>query len=280
MAEFTNHVCESTGFSEITLSQYGRYSGDTDKSLLPFLNEKTIITYFTGDSGSIKLGSTVHPIEAGMIVVLFPGQCVNCTSMEGLQISAMWAELSGEALPSVLMRAGLTPQKPTLMPAVPADQSELIATFTRLTDPETQYGPLRATGLAMELLDCLLRETPRPCQLKIANLQRYYVDKSIRFIKAKYPQDISVEDVAEYCGLNRSYLGKLFRDATGMTTQEYLIRHRMSIACSYLERAAAPIATIARSVGYPNQLHFSRAFHKVFGIPPREWQKRNRKTDK
>ncbi|WP_432620331.1 helix-turn-helix domain-containing protein [Butyricicoccus sp.] len=40
------------------------------------------------------------------------------------------------------------------------------------------------------------------------------------------------------------------------------------------------MATIARSVGYPNQLHFSRAFHKVFGIPPREWQKRNRKTSK
>ena len=276
MAELTNQFCESTGFAEVTLSQYGRYTGDADKPLLPFLNEKTVLTYFTGDSGSIKLGSSVHSVEAGMIVVLFPGQCVNCTAMEGTQISAMWAELSGEALSSVLMRAGLTPQKPILTPTVPADQSELVAAFTRLTDPEAQYGPLRATGLALELLDCLLRETPRPCQPKIANLQRYYVDKSIRFIKAKYPQDISVEDVAEYCGLNRSYLGKLFRDATGMTTQEYLIRHRMSIACSYLEHAAAPIATIARSVGYPNQLHFSRAFHKVFGIPPREWQKRNR----
>ena len=145
-----------------------------------------------------------------------------------------------------------------------------------LTDPEQEYGPLRATGIALELLDGLLRETPRPCQPKVANLQHYYVDKSIRYIKAKYPQDISVEDVAQYCGLNRSYLGKLFRDATGITTQEYLIRQRMSVACDYLKRGAAPIATIARSVGYPNQLHFSRAFHKVFGIPPREWQKRNR----
>lgn len=280
MAEITNRFCESTGFTEVTLSQYGRYTGESDKPPLPFLTEKTVITYFTGEPGSVKLGSAVHTIQPGMILVLFPGQCVNFSAMAGSQMSAMWAEMSGEALTSVLFRAGLTPQKPTWVPTVPAEQSELVAVFDRLTNPDAQYGALQATGLAMELLDCLLRETPRPCQPKIQNLQRYYVEKSIRFIEAKYPMDISVEDVAEYCGLNRSYLGKLFRDATGMTTQEYLIRHRMRIACSYLERAAAPIATIARSVGYPNQLHFSRAFHKVFGIPPREWQKRNRKVEK
>ncbi|HIV69083.1 MAG TPA: AraC family transcriptional regulator [Candidatus Butyricicoccus stercorigallinarum] len=278
MAELTNQFCESTGSAEITLSQYGRYLGDAEKPPLPFLNERTVVSYFTGEPGTLKLGNTIYSIEPGMVIVLFPGVCINATAMAGAKIDAMWMELDGEALPTVLMRAGLTPQKPLLFPAVPEGESEMVAAFAKLTDPEAQYGPLRATGLAMEVLDCLLRETPRPCQPKIANLQRYYVDKSIRFIKTKYPQDISVEDVAEYCGLNRSYLGKLFRDATGMTTQEYLIRHRMSVACSYLERAAAPIATIARSVGYPNQLHFSRAFHKVFGIPPREWQKRNRRV--
>lgn len=278
MAEITNNFCESSGYAEVTLCQYGRFIGDADKPLLPFLNENTVIAYVTGEAGTIKLGSTLHPIEPGMVVVFFPGQCINCTTMNGAQLSAMWIEMKGDALETVLLRAGLTPQKPTMKPTEPADVSQAAALFTALTDPEQQYGPLRASGMALELLDTLLHESPRPCQPKIANLQQYYVEKSIRYIEAKYPQDISVEDVAEYCGLNRSYLGKLFRDATGMTTQEYLIRHRMRIACSYLERGAAPIATIARSVGYPNQLHFSRAFHKVFGIPPREWQKRNRKV--
>lgn len=278
MSEITNRFCDSTGYAELSLKQYGRFIGEADETLLPFLTENTIVVYVTGEGGSVKLGASVHTIEPGMVVVLFPGQCVNCSALAGGKSGAMWMELSGDAVPAVLQRAGLTPQKPTLMPTVPAEQSEVVALFASLTDPAQEYGPLCATGKAMQILDCLLRETPRPVQPKVANLQRYYVDKSIRFIETKYPQDISVEDVAEYCGLNRSYLGKLFRDATGMTTQEYLIRHRMKIACSYLERAAAPIAAIARSVGYPNQLHFSRAFHKVFGIPPREWQKRNRKV--
>ena len=36
------------------------------------------------------------------------------------------------------------------------------------------------------------------------------------------------------------------------------------------------IGDIAAQVGYENQLHFSRAFKNVMGMPPREWKKRNR----
>lgn len=278
MTETLAKFCDSAGFADISLVQYGSYTRSEEAPLLPFLNERTVVTYVTEGAGTIKLGSAQHTIEPGSIVVFFPNVCVNCTGLDGQQISAMWLELDGASVPEVLTRAGLTPQKPVLSLNVPSDASDTVAVFRRLTDPEQSYGPLRATGIALELLDSLLCETPRPCQPKVSNLQQYYVDRSVRYIKAKYQQDISVEDVAQYCGLNRSYLGKLFRDATGTTTQEYLIRHRMSVACSYLERGAASIATIARSVGYPNQLHFSRAFHKVFGIPPREWQKRNRKN--
>ena len=93
------------------------------------------------------------------------------------------------------------------------------------------------------MLDYLVQESPRPCQPKVSNLQQYYVEKSIRYIKTKYPQDISVEDVAQYCGLNRSYLGKLFRDATGMTTQEYLIRQ--------LSEPAALLPCLPQGIRHP-----------------------------
>lgn len=278
MSDITSQFCESTGFTDITLYQYGHYTSNMETPLLPFLNENTLVTYVTQGKGTVKLGGNVHTISDGMVVVLFPGQAVHFTPAEDTgPLSAMWMEVCGTSLEGILMRAGLTLQKPTLIPIALAEECQTERAFAALTSQDG-IGPLRATGLMLELLDCLLHEAPHPCQPKVANLQQYYVNKSIRYIERKYPQDISVEDVAEYCGLNRSYLGKLFRDATGMTTQEYLIRHRMRIACSYLERAAAPIATIARSVGYPNQLHFSRAFHKVLGIPPREWQKRNRKV--
>ena len=53
MAELTNQFCESTGSAEITLSQYGRYLGDAEKPPLPFLNERTVVSYFTGEPGEL-----------------------------------------------------------------------------------------------------------------------------------------------------------------------------------------------------------------------------------
>ena len=35
------------------------------------------------------------------------------------------------------------------------------------------------------------------------------------------------------------------------------------------------IRDIAMGCGYPNQLHFSRAFKKRYGLPPRQWRAEN-----
>ena len=273
MSEITSNFCESTDFAGCYLSQYGRFNVAEHETVLPFLSEKILLVCVVSGSNTFKLGNTIISTDPGMVFACFPHQCVNGTIKEMQDGEACWAELSGDNAEQILLRAGLSATKPWMLP----NGTETARLFEELTDPNREHGTLRAQGLLLEMLDSLLQETPRPCHPKVSNLPLYYVNKSIRFIETKYAQDISVEDVAAYCGLNRSYLGKLFRDSTGMTTQEYLIRHRMKIACSYLAEAAAPISVIARSVGYPNQLHFSRAFHKVFDIPPREWQKRNRK---
>jgi AraC-like DNA-binding protein len=39
-----------------------------------------------------------------------------------------------------------------------------------------------------------------------------------------------------------------------------------------MESSSASIGEIAAKCGYPNQLHFSRAFKKRYGVSPREWR--------
>ncbi len=42
-----------------------------------------------------------------------------------------------------------------------------------------------------------------------------------------------------------------------------------------MKTTTAPIGDIAVRCGYPNQLHFSQAFKKRYGLAPREWRKQN-----
>lgn len=85
-----------------------------------------------------------------------------------------------------------------------------------------------------------------------------------------------MEDIAIFCGLNRSYLGKIFRDSLNQTPQQFLIYYRMNRAAELLKYSAMTVGEIGRMVGYPNQLHFSRAFKGVFGKSPNNWRKENR----
>ena len=61
----------------------------------------------------------------------------------------------------------------------------------------------------------------------------------------------------------------------GCTPQEFLIRQRLTNAAELMRLTNLPIKTIAAQCGYPNQLHFSQAFKKYYGQPPREWRKQN-----
>jgi msm operon regulatory protein len=95
---------------------------------------------------------------------------------------------------------------------------------------------------------------------------------NLSFIEQHYSEDISIEDISSFCGLNRSYFSKVFRDTMGESPQGFLLHYRMARSAQLLTESRLPISTISAMVSYPNQLHFSRAFKNVYGISPRDYR--------
>ena len=98
---------------------------------------------------------------------------------------------------------------------------------------------------------------------------------ALEYVERHYREDISVADIARSTGLNPSYFGKVFKEATGRTPQQYLIGYRMNKATELLKLTSMSVAEVGAEVGYPNQLHFSRAFKGFYGLSPRDWRKSN-----
>jgi len=132
--------------------------------------------------------------------------------------------------------------------------------------------PFHLIGHLYLFMDSLVRSSSALRTAKGGRLRDFYIKEAFSFIEQNFQNDISVEDIAAACGLNRSYFGKIFHESMGKTPQEFLISYRMTKATELLKLTDLSICDIGNVVGYPNQLHFSRAFKNVYGVSPRDWR--------
>lgn len=72
----------------------------------------------------------------------------------------------------------------------------------------------------------------------------------MNYIEQNFQNDISIEDIARVCGINRSYLGKIFKNSVGHSPQEFLMNYRMIKATELLKLTSLSIADVGSAVGY------------------------------
>lgn len=101
-----------------------------------------------------------------------------------------------------------------------------------------------------------------------------YIDKALNFMHAEYANGITVQQIADQLGLDRSYLYTLFMDRVGSSPSEYLINLRLSKAAELMTVYDMSPSTAAISVGYDDLCHFSKIFKKYYGMSPRAYCKK------
>ncbi len=184
-------------------------------------------------------------------------------------------EFDGLRVKEALELAGLTVDNPVYHSSARDLSLELKNEMLYIAQHPEQ-SPFHLIGHLYLFLDYLTRSCASCKRLQSGKLQDFYIREATSFIEQNFQNDISVEDIAAFCNLNRSYFGKIFRDAVGKSPQEFLISYRMTKAAELLKLTDLMIGDISNAVGYPSQLHFSRAFKKTYGISPREWRAENK----
>lgn len=91
----------------------------------------------------------------------------------------------------------------------------------------------------------------------------------IAYINEHYQQDIALDELCTAAGgLSEQYLCRLFKQSTGLRPVEYILKKRIGIAQSYLEKTDLSIAEIAEATGFHNTSYFYRNFKKFTGTSP------------
>ena len=98
------------------------------------------------------------------------------------------------------------------------------------------------------------------------------VYKVIEFIKENYMRHISLEEIARYTYMSKTYLSSLFKKETGYSISEYLNNIRIDRSQSLLVESDLSIIEIARICGFEDQSYFTKVFRKVTDITPKKFR--------
>lgn len=99
------------------------------------------------------------------------------------------------------------------------------------------------------------------------------IQSAVMYMEDKYPEDLSVEQMAKKCLLSQSYFSYLFKSITGKTFIEYLNGIRISKALDLLRNTDNKVLEICYDVGFRNVNHFNRMFRQLMGVSPMEYRK-------
>ncbi len=100
------------------------------------------------------------------------------------------------------------------------------------------------------------------------------VEELISFIQNNIEKPINLETLSQRSKLSTSRINQLFHKITGYAPIEFVRHQRIQRACYYLDATRESIGIISEWVGFEDQFHFSKVFHKIVGKSPREYRNR------
>jgi len=99
-----------------------------------------------------------------------------------------------------------------------------------------------------------------------------YVEIACSYMDDHMTYDISINDVANYVKIDRSYLYRLFIKHLGISPSKYLADARMKRALNLMEYDILSLNEVALSAGFYDLSHFSRMFIAKYGVSPGKYK--------
>ena len=133
----------------------------------------------------------------------------------------------------------------------------------------------------MQMLLLLVREmtevedtSQKGCNFESYN-KNYAVKRIVNYLNENYSEKISLDKIAENMYLSPVYISKIFKEETGESPINYLIKVRLDKARKILLKDKnESIKNVATRVGYEDAYHFSKQFKKHYGMAPLYYRKR------
>ncbi|WP_271411509.1 AraC family transcriptional regulator [Pseudomonas sp. Q1-7] len=110
-------------------------------------------------------------------------------------------------------------------------------------------------------------------QEPVRGLSTLQVTRAKELIANHLTDGLSVAELAQECSLSRSYFTRAFKQSTGITPHEWLLKMRVEKAKQLMLHTQLNLSQIGLDCGFADQSHFSRVFQRIAGTSPSRWRR-------
>lgn len=178
------------------------------------------------------------------------------------------------------LRTGSTLQveRVELAPALPTDDPwlhRMKLVLQAAIEGKSVIGQSPIPSVTAALMSPFLRRYgvtgPSPGE-ETGGLTPHKLQRTISYIKDHLEQDLSLGTLAAVVETSVAHFARLFKQATGRSPHQYVLRCRMEHAQQLLAETDLPFAEIALAVGCADQSHFTALFRTHFALTPKAYR--------
>lgn len=167
----------------------------------------------------------------------------------------------------------LLPLFATLDPFIYQIGVALKAALFKQSDRSRLYAETLVNTLILHLLEHYSTTCPNLRESITGQLPKYKLQQVIDYIDAYLDRDLSLKELSNLVQMSPHYFSTLFKQSTGTTPHQYVIRCRIERAKYLMEQNKLSLAEIATQVGFVDQSHLHRHFKRLVGITPKNYGK-------
>ncbi|MHA7666937.1 helix-turn-helix domain-containing protein [Mycolicibacterium sp. HS_4_1] len=128
-----------------------------------------------------------------------------------------------------------------------------------------------STQLCVHILrshaDVVFRDTGGGDGLSFAQQRTVY-----DYVEAHLGEPITLDGLAAAVSLSRFHFARRFRQSTGTSPHDFVLRQRVERAKMLVTRTSAPLLDIATRCGFSDQSHMTRVFNRYVGMTPGQYR--------
>lgn len=233
----------------------------------PGVRDIYALHYVIRGKGYFETNNVTYTLSAGESFIIFPGVEVYYYPDINDPWEYIWIDFKGDEVLRLLSLTNLSHHTPV----APAFHGNLEPLFHIIEAANIKpFEKERSNAKLRLLLSYYMEYYP-----KIDTVSKTdYVLTAKEYIENNYwKASLTISDITNFVKIERTYLFRLFKEATGLSLLNYLTSYRIQRACTLLKSQELSIKSVACSVGYLDQLYFSKIFKKATSYSPSEYKK-------